>query len=100
MTPRRPGERIKTNRRDCLKLARLARAGELTIVHVPDAEDEAIRDLVRARGDAVRNQRDARHRLKALLLRHEIGYAGKASWTATHPVWRYPTREYQRDQPS
>jgi transposase len=87
MTPRRPGERVKTDRRDCLKLARLARAGELTIVHVPDAEDEAIRDLVRARSDAVRNQRDARHRLKALLLRHEIRYPGKASWTLAHERW-------------
>jgi transposase len=78
MTPRRPGERTKTDRRDCLKLARLARlarAGELTVVTVPDARDEAIRDLVPASSDAVRNQRDARHRLKALLLRHEVRYA-------------------------
>jgi len=87
MTPRRPGERIKTDRRDCIKLARLARAGELTIVRVPDAQDEAIRDLVRARSDAVRNQRDARHRLKALLLRHEIRYAGKTAWTPAHERW-------------
>ena len=87
MTPRRPGERIKTDRRDCLKLARLARAGELTLVHVPDARDEAIRDLSRARGDAVRNQRDARHRLKALLLRQDIRYAGKTSWTPAHERW-------------
>jgi transposase len=87
MTPRRPGERIKTDRRDCIKLARLARAGELTVVHVPDAQDEAVRDLVRARGDAVRNQRDARHRLKALLLRHEIRYVGKTAWTDAHARW-------------
>lgn len=87
MTPRRPGERIKTDRRDCLKLARLGRAGELTIVHIPDARDEAIRDLSRARGDAVRNQRDARHRLKALLLRHDIRYAGKTAWTQAHESW-------------
>ena len=87
MTPRRPGERIKTDRRDCLKLARLARAGELTVVTVPDERDEAIRDLVRARSDAVRNQRDARHRLKALLLRHEIRYAGKTAWTPAHERW-------------
>ncbi len=87
MTPRRPGERIKTDRRDCIKLARLARAGELTLVHVPDAEDEAIRDLSRARGDAVRNQRDARHRLKALLLRQDIRYVGKTSWTQAHERW-------------
>lgn len=87
MTPRYPGERIKTDRRDCLKLARLARAGELTIVRVPDAQDEAIRDLVRARADAVRNQRDARHRLKALLLRQEIRYVGKTAWTPAHERW-------------
>ena len=87
MTPRRPGERIKTDRRDGIKLARLARAGELTVVHVPDAEDEAMRDLIRARGDAVRNQRDARHRLKALLLRLDIRYAGKTAWTPAHERW-------------
>jgi transposase len=87
LTPRRPGERIKTDRRDCIKLARLARAGELTIVQVPDAQDEAIRDLVRARADAVRNQRDARHRLKSLLLRQEIRYAGKTAWTSAHERW-------------
>ena len=87
MTPRRPGERIKTDRRDSIKLARLARAGELTIVRVPDAQDEAVRDVVRARSDAVRNQRDARHRLKALLLRHEIRYAGKTAWTPAHERW-------------
>ena len=87
LTPRRPGERIKTDRRDCIKLARLARAGELTTVRVPDAQDEAIRDLVRARADAVRNQRDARHRLKALLLRQEIRYVGKTAWTPAHERW-------------
>ena len=82
--PRRPGDRIKTDRRDSLMLARLARAGELTAVRVPDAGDEAVRDLIRAREDAVREQRNARHRLKALLLRNGIGYVGKSSWTAAH----------------
>jgi transposase len=75
--PRRSGDRVKTDRRDALMLARLARAGELTAVRVPDAADEAVRDLVRARDDAVRECRNARHRLKALLLRNGIGYAGK-----------------------
>ena len=60
MIPRRPGERIKTDRRDSLKLARLARAGELTPVHVPEQADEAIRDLSRAREDAIRAQRAVR----------------------------------------
>lgn len=85
--PRPPGERVKTDRRDALKLARLARAGELTAVRVPDSADEAVRDLVRAREDAVREQRNARHRLKALLLRNGITYAGRTAWTAAHVRW-------------
>ena len=85
--PRAPGERVKTDRRDALKLARLARAGELAAVRVPDTADEAVRDLVRAREDAVREQRNARHRLKALLLRNGITYAGRSSWTAAHLRW-------------
>ena len=85
--PRRPDDRIKTDRRDGLMLARLARAGELTAVRVPDAGDEAVRDLIRAREDAVREQRNARHRLKALLLRNGIGYVGKSSWSAAHLRW-------------
>ncbi len=56
-------------------------------MRVPDAADEAVRDLVRAREDAVREQRSARHRLKALLLRNGIGYAGKSAWTAAHLRW-------------
>ena len=59
MTPRSNADRVKTDRRDALRLARLARAGELTPIHVPDAEDEAMRDLVRAREDAVITQRQA-----------------------------------------
>lgn len=85
--PRRAADRIKTDRRDALMLARLARAGELSAVRVPDARDEAVRDLVRAREDAVREQRNARHRLKALLLRNGIAYAGKAAWTPAHLRW-------------
>jgi len=67
--PKRSGDRVKTDRRDAMMLARLSRSGDLTAVHVPGAADEAVRDLVRAREDAVREQRNARHRLKALLLR-------------------------------
>lgn len=84
---RSAGERIKTDRRDAMLLARLARAGDLTPVVVPDAGDEAIRDLVRAREDAVRAQRNARHQLKALLLRNGVRYAGKSAWTAAHLRW-------------
>jgi transposase len=65
LIPRKPGERTKTNRRDAIKLARSHRAGELTPVYVPDARDEAIRDLCRARTDAVRDQRRSRQQLKA-----------------------------------
>lgn len=85
--PHPPGERVKTDRRDALKLARLARAGELSAVRVPDTADEAVRDVVRAREDALREQRNARHRLKALLLRNGITYAGRAAWTAAHVRW-------------
>lgn len=85
--PKRSGDRVKTDRRDAILLARLARAGELSAVRVPDAADEAVRDLVRAREDAVRECRSARHRLKALLLRNGIGYAGKSAWTAAHLRW-------------
>jgi transposase len=84
LIPRKPGERIKTNRRDALKLARSHRAGELTPVHVPEARDEAIRDLCRARTDAVRDQRRSRQQLKALLLRLGYHYTGKSSWTEAH----------------
>ncbi|MFL6734250.1 MAG: IS110 family transposase [Sphingomicrobium sp.] len=85
--PHAAGERVKTDRRDAMKLARLARSGDLTAVRVPDSADEAVRDVVRAREDAVREQRNARHRLKALLLRNGIAYGGRSSWTAAHLRW-------------
>ena len=81
--PRRSGDRIKTDRRDAVRLAELARAGELTNVLVPDERDEAIRDLSRAREDAVRARLAARHQLKAMLLRHGHRY-GRSSWTQAH----------------
>ncbi len=70
-----------------MKLAGLARAGELTAIYVPDRIDEAMRDLVRAREDAVVAQRQARHRLQALLLRNDLRYVGKTAWTAAHRRW-------------
>jgi transposase len=85
--PKRSGDRVKTDRRDALMLARLARAGELAAVRVPDTTDEALRDLVRPREDSVREQRNARHRLKALLLRNGVVYAGRTAWTAAHQRW-------------
>lgn len=83
-TPGEKGRRQKTDRRDAELLARLHRAGELTAVHVPDAADEAIRDLTRARSDAVRDLTRARQRLKSFLLRHGYRYTGKANWSEAH----------------
>ena len=85
--PKRSGDRVKTDRRDAMMLARLSRSGDLSAVRVPGAADEAVRDLARSREDAVRECRNARHRLKALLLRNGIGYAGKSAWTAAHLRW-------------
>src|SRR6266480_1607698 len=84
MTPTRSGDRIKTDKRDARKLARLLRAGELTPVYIPEPTDEAIRDLCRARSDAVDDRRRSRHRLKGFLLRHGYRYQGKSSWSAAH----------------
>ena len=86
MTPRRPGDRVKTNRRDAIALVRLLRAGELTAIWVPDATHEAMRDLVRARGAATADLLRCRQRLAGFLLRQDIGYAGKP-WTKKHRVW-------------
>jgi len=84
LTPKRSGERVKTDRRDARKLARLLRAGELTAVYIPEATDEAMRDLCRTRSDAVDDRRRSRHRLKGFLLRHGYRYQGKSSWSAAH----------------
>jgi transposase len=84
MTPKRSGDRVKTDKRDARKLARLLRAGELTPVYIPEATDEAIRDLCRARSDAVDDRRRSRHRLKGFLLRHGYRYQGKSAWSAAH----------------
>lgn len=85
--PRRPGDRIKTDRRDCLQLAECSRGAQLRAVWVPQPEDEAMRDLSRAREDAVNNRRQLRQQLKALLLRHDVRYPGKTSWTKTFHQW-------------
>lgn len=87
LTPRRPGDRVKTDRRDAETLARLHRAGELRAIYVPDEGDEAMRDLVRAREDAVEVTREAKQRLKAFLLRHGLRYRGTAGWTIPYRRW-------------
>jgi len=84
LIPRKASDRVKTDRRDADQLARLYRAGELTPIHVPDQEDEAIRDLIRARTAAVNDQRQARNRLKGFLLRQGFRYTGKSSWNDAH----------------
>jgi len=84
MTPTRTGDRVKTDKRDARKLARLLRAGELTAVYIPEATDETMRDLCRARSDAVDDRRRSRHRLKGFLLRHGCRYQGKSAWSAAH----------------
>lgn len=91
LIPTKPGDRVKTDRRDSENLARLHRAGELTPVWVPDLEQEAIRDLTRGREDMKHLERQARQRLAAFLLRHGHRYtAGKSKWTLAY--WRWLER--------
>jgi transposase len=84
LIPRSKGDKVKTDRRDAQLLARLHRAGELTGVHVPDPDDEAVRDLCRARTDAVDAMRRARSQLRAFLLRNGHHNAGTAAWGDPH----------------
>jgi transposase len=85
--PRKSGDRIKTDRRDALNLARLHRSGELTAVYVPTVADEAMRDLTRGREDAVKALRVARQVLLSFLLRHGHRFSGKSYWTKAHQNW-------------
>jgi len=87
LIPRKAGDRVKTDRRDARLLARLARAGELTPIQIPDVADEAVRDLSRAREDLVEARTSARQRLQALLLRHGMVFSGKTRWTKAHDRW-------------
>ena len=87
LIPKRPGERVRTNRRDAVTLARLHRAGELTGVWVPDATHEAVRDLVRAREAAAEDLRRKREQLLSFLLRHGRIYSGSGHWTLAHRRW-------------
>jgi len=84
LTPKGSGDKIKTDRRDARMLARLHRAGELTAVHVPDERDEAMRDLCRARTDAMHDRRSGRSQLKAFLLRNGYRYTEKTTWSQAH----------------
>jgi len=88
LIPQRAGDRVKTDRRDAEKLARLHRSGELTPVYVPDEEHEALRDLVRARETAIEDQQRARNRLSKFLLRRGINRPkGWSAWTMKHLEW-------------
>ena len=86
LIPRKPGERVKTNRRDARKLTELLRAGLLTEVRPPTPEEEAVRDLCRARDDAREDLQRCRHRLGKLLLRRGLHYSGR-NWTRAHRQW-------------
>ena len=90
LIPKKASDRVKTDRRDAQQLARLYRAGELTAIYVPEEEDEAVRDLVRARQAAVIDQRKARQRLKGFLLRLGFRYTGKTSWNDAHQRYLAP----------
>jgi transposase len=87
LIPRKPGDRVKTNRRDAQTLARLLRAGELTAVWVPDETHEAVRDLVRTRAMAIEDYRRKRQHVSSFLLRHGRSYEGTATWKGQHLQW-------------
>lgn len=93
LVPRKPGERVKTDRRDALKLARLLRSGDLTPVWVPDEDHEALRDLSRARGDARIDVMRHRHQLSKFLLRHGLARPeGMQAWGKPARAWRQSLR--------
>jgi transposase len=87
LIPRSAADRVKTDKRDCKKLARLHRAGELTAIRVPSRREEAVRDLCRARADMVEDLDRARKRLGAFLLRHSVVWRGGSAWTVKHHQW-------------
>jgi transposase len=87
LIPRRPGDRVKTNRRDAQTLCRMLRADELTAVWVPDETHEAVRDLVRTRAMAVEDYRRKRQHVTSFLLRHGRTFDGKTSWRGRHLRW-------------
>jgi transposase len=82
--PKGSADKVKTDKNDAVKLARLLRSGDLKGIHLPDERDEAVRDLCRARTDAVEDKRRLRQQLKAFLLRNGYRYLGKSSWTQAH----------------
>ena len=87
LIPKKSGDRVTTDRRDAMPRARLARSGDLTVVCVPTVAEEAIRDLTRARADALSARKDATSRLQAFLLRHDSRYGGRAHGGPAHLRW-------------
>ena len=87
LIPKAPGDKVKTDKRDCRRLARLHRAGELTAIRVPTPGEEAVRDLCRTREDMVADLTRARHRLNKFLLRHDQIYRDGSAWTVKHEQW-------------
>jgi transposase len=99
LTPRRAGKRVKTDRLDAKKLATLYRAGELTSIAIPEKEQESLRDLIRAREDALEDQQRARHRLARFLMRRGLRYGTGKNWSIGHMKWIKGLRfEDDRDQ--
>jgi len=97
LIPRKPGDHVKTNRRDAVTLARLLRAGELTAVWVPDEGHEAMRDLVRARASAVETLRVHRQQVGAFMLRHGRVFLRPKTWTMRYLIW---LQEQKFDHPA
>jgi transposase len=87
LIPKAAGDKVKTDKRDARRLARLHRAGELTAIHIPTPQEEAVRDLCRARADMVIERARARHRLSKFLLRHSQIYRNGRQWTMRHEQW-------------
>ncbi len=87
LIPRKAGDRVKTDRRDAITLARLMRSGDLSSIYVPQIGDEALRDLSRGRDDAMQDLKRSKRRLKSFLLRQDIRYEGRANWNAAHLRW-------------
>ena len=87
LIPKKPGDRVKTDKRDAVKLAKLLKAEELTPIYVPEAEDEAIRDLSRARETAMKDLKDAKFQLKGFLLRNNIQATVNDNWSKKHLRW-------------
>ena len=87
LIPKKPGDRVKTDKRDAMLLCELLKQGNIHPIYVPEPEDEAMRDLSRARERSMQDLNDARYQLKALLLRNHITYDGTANWSMKHLRW-------------